>query len=73
MRIFLNIRTVFKSFFLFLKQDCTPGYLWVNCSKACRYPSYGERCSKTCTCVEHLCNVTIGCIDCKYRRIIAIK
>lgn len=43
--------------------DCTPGYLWVNCSKACKYPRYGERCNKTCKCVEQLCNVTIGCID----------
>lgn len=53
--------------------DCAPGYFWINCSKACQYPTYGKRCNKTCTCLELLCNVTNGCVNCKYPRIILAK
>ncbi|XP_052712882.1 cell death abnormality protein 1-like [Crassostrea angulata] len=41
---------------------CEIGYVGYNCTKPCRYPSYGERCQKACNCTEDLCDHRLGCI-----------
>lgn len=41
---------------------CMAGFYGVNCTKACRYPSYGNDCQQRCNCAEHQCHVIIGCV-----------
>lgn len=42
-------------------EECDPGYYWINCSKTCEYPYFGQQCEQSCSCEKHLCNVMIGC------------
>nr|XP_022289120.1 uncharacterized protein LOC111101104 [Crassostrea virginica] len=41
--------------------ECQQGYLGVNCSKMCPFPTFGNKCSKNCTCEKEMCNFQIGC------------
>ncbi|XP_056003004.1 uncharacterized protein LOC125661495 [Ostrea edulis] len=42
---------------------CSSGYLGLNCSKVCPYPTYGERCSRKCNCERHTCHHEVGCVN----------
>nr|XP_034315625.1 scavenger receptor class F member 1-like [Crassostrea gigas] len=42
---------------------CMAGFYGVNCTKTCRYPSYGTDCQQKCYCAEYQCHVIIGCVD----------
>lgn len=42
---------------------CMAGFYGVNCTKTCRYPSYGTDCQQKCYCAEYQCYVIIGCVD----------
>ena len=41
--------------------DCREGYIGVNCSVGCRYPSYGKQCQYACNCSKEDCNKFTGC------------
>lgn len=47
-------------------KECDPGYYWINCSKTCEYPYFGQQCAQNCSCEKHLCNVMIGCENSEY-------
>ncbi|XP_048768793.2 multiple epidermal growth factor-like domains protein 10 [Ostrea edulis] len=40
---------------------CSTGYFWINCSKPCPYPTYGERCLQNCSCDNETCDFMSGC------------
>lgn len=40
---------------------CMPGYIGLNCTTHCPYPSYGERCQGYCNCENDTCDVSTGC------------
>lgn len=40
---------------------CMPGYIGLNCTTNCPYPSYGERCQGYCDCEYDTCDVSTGC------------
>nr|XP_022292800.1 uncharacterized protein LOC111103670 [Crassostrea virginica] len=42
--------------------DCREGYIGVNCSVGCRYPSYGKQCQYACNCSKEDCNKFTGCV-----------
>lgn len=43
--------------------ECRDGYMGVNCSIKCRYPSYGKRCQSFCNCLEEDCEAATGCTN----------
>ncbi|XP_065926925.1 uncharacterized protein [Magallana gigas] len=40
---------------------CPPGYIGINCSIECRFPSYGDHCQSECNCSKENCSVSTGC------------
>ncbi|XP_062618431.1 multiple epidermal growth factor-like domains protein 10 [Saccostrea cucullata] len=40
---------------------CEMGYFGINCSVACRYPSYGNECQSRCNCSNTTCHHVKGC------------
>ncbi|XP_062575174.1 uncharacterized protein LOC134237092 [Saccostrea cucullata] len=44
---------------------CPPGRYGVNCTGVCIYPSYGELCSRMCTCEKDKCHRAKGCLNTK--------
>lgn len=42
-------------------KDCAPGYFWMNCSKTCPFPQYGNSCNRSCPCNETECDFKDGC------------
>ncbi|XP_062599153.1 platelet endothelial aggregation receptor 1-like [Saccostrea cucullata] len=42
-------------------EKCLPGYIGINCSYKCPYPSYGEACQAKCDCEKDTCDVSTGC------------
>lgn len=40
---------------------CQPGYIGLNCTRICPYPSYGERCQGYCECSNETCDISTGC------------
>ena len=42
--------------------DCREGYIGVNCTVGCRYPSYGKQCQYACNCSKEDCNKFTGCV-----------
>lgn len=41
--------------------ECVPGYIGVNFSLKCPYPSYGRKCQAICNCSEILYDISGGC------------
>ncbi|XP_062579142.1 uncharacterized protein LOC134241067 [Saccostrea cucullata] len=41
--------------------NCSMGYYWINCSRTCTYPYFGNRCLYKCHCAEQSCNFIKGC------------
>lgn len=41
--------------------ECPAGYHWINCSRPCVFPHFGERCAYKCSCEMTLCDFMIGC------------
>lgn len=37
------------------------GYYDYNCTATCRYPSFGYRCQRKCTCIREKCDPKTGC------------
>ena len=48
----------FQYFFLL---GCPPGYVGLNCTLQCPYPTYGFRCSGRCECDKDSCDFSTGC------------
>lgn len=48
-------------FCLFDIIGCLPGYIGMNCSLKCPYPTYGIKCQEICNCGDEQCDVTTGC------------
>lgn len=46
---------------IYFHEDCPSGYFWINCSKPCLYPYYGQNCGHTCSCEKDNCDYIIGC------------
>ncbi|XP_062615261.1 scavenger receptor class F member 1-like [Saccostrea cucullata] len=44
-------------------EQCSPGYVGINCSDPCLYPNYGIECQMLCTCSQPACNPSFGCDD----------
>ncbi|XP_062573235.1 multiple epidermal growth factor-like domains protein 11 isoform X2 [Saccostrea cucullata] len=42
--------------------ECPAGFTGLNCSVMCGYPSYGEKCEKSCECLQEDCNFQLGCL-----------
>ena len=42
--------------------DCREGFIGINCSVGCRYPSYGKQCQYACNCSKEDCNRFTGCV-----------
>lgn len=42
-------------------EECMPGYIGLNCTTRCPYPSYGNRCQGHCNCSNYTCDVSTGC------------
>ncbi|XP_061195651.1 multiple epidermal growth factor-like domains protein 10 isoform X2 [Saccostrea echinata] len=42
---------------------CPTGYIAINCSEKCTYPSYGEDCQHECQCNETECHHSTGCMN----------
>ncbi|XP_062602666.1 uncharacterized protein LOC134264389 [Saccostrea cucullata] len=45
-------------------QQCIPcktGFVGLNCTRKCPYPTYGDECQKNCACTKDLCNFSTGC------------
>lgn len=43
--------------------DCPVGYYGRQCSRSCRYPSYGINCQQDCSeCGQEACSVIFGCM-----------
>lgn len=40
---------------------CMPGYIGINCTSKCPYPTYGHGCQGFCDCNEVMCDVSNGC------------
>lgn len=38
-----------------------PGYIGMNCSSKCPYPTYGIKCQEICNCSKEACDLTTGC------------
>lgn len=43
--------------------ECMRGYVGLNCTEHCPYPTYGERCQGHCDCENDTCDVSTGCIN----------
>lgn len=63
-----NKKSIFERYFfkhlpfcLFDIIGCLPGYIGMNCSFKCPYPSYGIKCQGICYCSDEQCDVTTGC------------
>lgn len=41
--------------------ECNIGFLGINCSSPCRYPSYGNNCQSGCNCLKNYCHPATGC------------
>lgn len=59
--VFLSILTLTMNICLFDNIECLPGYIGMNCSSKCPFPSYGTICQDTCNCSDEQCDVTTGC------------
>lgn len=59
--IFLSILTLTMNICLFDDIDCLPGYIGMNCSSKCPFPTYGIKCQEICKCSNEQCDVTTGC------------
>lgn len=42
-------------------ESCRPGYIGINCTTSCPYPTYGHGCQGKCDCIEDKCDVSTGC------------
>ena len=42
--------------------ECQSGHYWINCSKTCPFPQYGDHCWQQCSCEKKLCDFITGCI-----------
>ncbi|XP_062603282.1 protein draper-like isoform X2 [Saccostrea cucullata] len=42
-------------------EECEEGYLGLNCTMECRYPSYGKDCQTACNCPQSYCSFIHGC------------
>lgn len=42
--------------------ECIAGYIGLNCTERCPYPSYGDRCQGLCGCSNDTCDVSTGCL-----------
>lgn len=53
------------SFLIFIPffgiSECMQGYIGLNCTEKCPYPTFGERCQGYCSCSNDMCDVTTGC------------
>lgn len=58
---FLSILTLNMNICLFDNIECLPGYIGMNCSYKCPYPTYGIKCQEICNCSNEQCDVTTGC------------
>lgn len=58
---FLSILTLTMNICLFDNIDCLPGYIGMNCSSKCPFPTYGIKCQEICKCSNEQCDVTTGC------------
>lgn len=47
--------------FLFNIIDCVPGYIGINCSSKCPFPTYGINCQGICNCSDETCDISTGC------------
>lgn len=45
--------------------ECSTGYYWVNCSRRCPYPLYGDLCDNACFCARYQCDFKNGCTSTK--------
>ncbi|XP_062581429.1 uncharacterized protein LOC134243214 [Saccostrea cucullata] len=43
-------------------KNCVSGYFGVNCSRTCRFPSFGDDCQQQCYCTPKYCHPSKGCI-----------
>uniref|UniRef100_A0A8W8MNB3 TNFR-Cys domain-containing protein n=1 Tax=Magallana gigas TaxID=29159 RepID=A0A8W8MNB3_MAGGI len=44
-------------------KECNIGYIGSNCSRPCRYPSYGKGCQHECSnCSKENCDARFGCL-----------
>nr|XP_034330968.1 protein draper-like [Crassostrea gigas] len=44
-------------------KECHSGFIGLNCTSKCRYPSYGRACQNECNCNKIVCNPSTGCED----------
>lgn len=51
--------SIFRSFLSLLV--CPLGYKGFNCSKTCRFPTFGKRCQNICNCHHTVCDFRYGC------------
>lgn len=49
------------TFFSFDNIGCLPGYIGMNCTSKCPYPTFGIKCQDTCYCSDNQCDVSTGC------------
>lgn len=55
----MNLETC--TFFHFFFLECHSGFIGLNCTSKCRYPSYGRACQNECNCNKIVCNPSTGC------------
>lgn len=58
---FLSILTLTIHICFFDNIDCLPGYIGMNCSSKCPFPTYGIKCQEICNCSKEQCDVATGC------------
>lgn len=51
----------FQYLYVHVLLACPPGYIGINCSIECRFPSYGDHCQSECNCSKENCSVSTGC------------
>lgn len=51
----------FKFYLVLFLLECIAGYIGLNCTTTCPYPSYGKRCQGYCNCSNETCDVSTGC------------
>lgn len=57
----LNMNLETCTFFHFFFLECHSGFIGLNCTSKCRYPSYGRACQNECNCNKIACNPSTGC------------
>lgn len=58
--------------FSIITSECSTGYYWVNCSRRCPYPLYGDLCDYACSCKRYLCDFQSGCPSTKGKYILYV-